>query len=132
MERPIAHKDSRRPARITASDTCARGPTALAPTAKLNASSKRCCASGPTPPSTRPASNAPLLSHRGWTTTTNDDPTAPSVTSPQPRGSPPHDQRPWELHLEVRLRATWAGGQPRATGGRQLGLDGAAEVRVLE
>jgi transposase InsO family protein len=38
----------------------------------------------------------------GSTTTTTDDPTAPSATEHQPRRSQPPDQRAWELQLALR------------------------------
>src|SRR6266540_1458531 len=77
----------------------APGPTDPAPTAKLNASSRPSYETGPTPPATKPAHIVRSPSHPGSTTTTNDDPTAPSATEHPSRGYPPPDQRGWDLHL---------------------------------
>lgn len=66
---------------------------------KPNASSRRCYANGPTPPPTRPAPTGCVHSRPGSTTTTTNDPTAPSVTDHPPRGYPPPDQRAWDLQL---------------------------------
>src|SRR5579859_1567904 len=134
---------SRPPAHNWASRIAAPDPAGPAPTAKPNASSKPCCANGPTPPSIAPATNAPWHSRPGSTTTTTDDPTAPSVTDHQPPGYPPPDQRAWDLQLvgdgSLRVsRDTWhSGPAPPVAGGmsgtgrdhdgREADVPGAAE-----
>ncbi len=95
-----AQRPSPRPVPAIRSARCAPGPTDPAPTEKQNNSSRRCCTTGPTRSVTRPATNATWPSHPGSSTTTNDDHTAPSVTRPPTHGSPPHDQRAWDLHLD--------------------------------
>src|SRR5262245_26072533 len=96
------------PAERWQSDLYARSPTGLAPTAKPNGSSKPCCANGHTPAATAPATNAISPSHPGSTTTTIDDHTAPSATEHPSPGSPPPDERSWELQLARVERSAWS------------------------
>ena len=85
----------RRGVRRIGSSTSAPGPTGPAPTAKPNGSSKPCSANGPTPPRYRTSARIePVHCPPGSTTTTTNDPTAPSATRHPPAGSTPTDQRP--------------------------------------
>jgi hypothetical protein len=67
--------------------TYAPARTGPAPTAKPSASSAPCSPNGPTAPSTATATNAPPPCTYGLSTTTSDDRTAPSATSPRPPAS---------------------------------------------
>src|SRR5215510_98479 len=85
----------------TAWTTSVPAPTGPARTAKQSASSKPCCATGPTRPATRARITGVEHSPPGSATTTNNDPTAPSATRHPPTAYTTTDQRQWELHLAL-------------------------------
>jgi transposase len=62
------------------SSTSAPGPTGPRPTARPSASSARCCASGPMPPSTAARLRGPRPSQAGCSATTSGEDMVPSVT----------------------------------------------------
>ena len=103
---PYSVRAGRRGVHANGSSTSAPGPTGRAPTARPNGSSRPCCASGPTPRPTAPHSIEPEHCPPGSTTTTTNDPTAPSDTRHPPAGSTPTDQRPWDLQLVETWRIT--------------------------
>ena len=84
---PYVSAPGRPGARTTTSATSAPVPIGPAPTAKLNDSSKPCCASGLTLRSTKTTNTEPPRWFPGSTTTTTNGPTAPSVTSHPSAGS---------------------------------------------
>jgi transposase len=79
----VSRAPTPRPAAGSVCGTCGPGPTARARTARPSASSRRCCASGPTDGSTEPLPSAPCSCGLGSRTTTSDDLTAPSATNRQ-------------------------------------------------
>ena len=97
---PLPLQGPRRPrSPSSGSSTSAPGPTGPAPTAKPNASSRPSRANGPTPPATKTTSTDAAHSGPGSSTTTTDDPTAPSATRPPASHSSATDERPWDLQL---------------------------------
>ena len=77
-----------RPSSMLAADgsnsvTCAPGPTALKPMARPNASSRPCCASGPTKNPTQPQRKEPTASPNTSTATISGDPMPHSTNAPR-------------------------------------------------
>ena len=79
MVRPTARTPGERAAPCSDCCTCALVPTRRARTGRQSASSRRCCAAGPTPSPTRRVRTVPEPSPAGCGGTTDEDPTAPSV-----------------------------------------------------
>ena len=69
----VSHRPRRRPAGSSGCATSAPGPTGRAPTARPSASSRRCCASGPTARIYGCSAERAARSPAGSTTTTTDD-----------------------------------------------------------
>jgi hypothetical protein len=81
--RPTARPCTRSPAARSRSSTPAPSPTGTGRTARRSASSARCSPAGPTARSTATRPSGPTPCPAGSTSTTTDDHTAPSATSPR-------------------------------------------------